>query len=56
MKLNQISVISFICAIYGVFIVIEVTATSGLQSISDDDLVERMKSNEFVIALFCKLF
>lgn len=30
------------------------TASSGLQVISDDELVERMRANEFVIALFCE--
>lgn len=34
-------------------IVIE-SATATFETISDDDLVERIRSNEFVIVLFCK--
>lgn len=30
------------------------TSTYAFETISDDDLVERIKSNEFVIVLFCK--
>lgn len=29
-------------------------ATTTFETISDDDLVERIRANEFVIALFCK--
>lgn len=49
--------------IFSIFIAYEVfsafgatTSGNGLQVISDDELMERMKSNEFVIALFCELF
>lgn len=46
-------IFSFFVAV-GVISVFGATASSGLQVISDDELVERMKSNEFMIALFCK--
>lgn len=32
------------------------TASNTFETISDDDLVEKIKSNEFFIALFCKWF
>lgn len=41
----------FIVAISAIVIT---EATNTFETISDDDLVERIKSNEFVIALFCK--
>lgn len=30
------------------------TAENSFETISDDDLVERIKTNEFFIVLFCK--
>lgn len=46
--------------IFSIFVAIEVigvfggTASNKLQVVSDDELVERMKAKEFVIALFCE--
>lgn len=30
--------------------------TSGLETVSDDNIVDMIKQNEFVIVLFCKSF
>lgn len=53
MKMEKFSVIY---GIFGAIFVLSAAATSGLQTVSDDELMDRMRSNEFLIALFCKLF
>lgn len=35
-------------------VIVITTAANTFETISDDDLVERIKANEFVIVLFCK--
>lgn len=54
MKMTNFQVIFSIFVAVGVIGVFGGTASSRLQVVSDDELVERMKTKEFVIALFCE--
>lgn len=55
-KMRHFQVIFSIFVAVGVIGVFGATTSNGLQVVSDDELVERMKANEFVIALFCEWF
>lgn len=37
-----------------IFAVLNIIAANSFETISDDDLVERIKTNEYFIVLFCK--
>lgn len=44
----------FALVIYSALIALSIEASSSFDTISDDELVDRIKSSEFVVALFCK--
>lgn len=47
--MNSATIFSIISAV-----VIATVAANSFETISDDDLVERIKSNEYFIVLFCE--
>lgn len=47
--MNSVTIFSIISAV-----LITTVAANSFETISDDDLVERIKSNEYLIVLFCK--